>query len=281
MKWKCGHFALEIGARTYVMGILNVTPDSFSGDGVLGDWAVENALKMVENGADLLDIGGESTRPGALPVSLDEELSRVIPVVEKLAARVEIPLSIDTTKSQVAKAAIDAGVSIVNDISGATFDPKMLETCAGLDCGVILMHLRGTPQKMRASENFGEQNDVISEILDFWRARLEAAKSVGIAQNRLCFDAGFGFGKSLDENLEIIRRGRELRDFGFPILSATSRKSTIGRVTGDLPSSERVFGTAATVALAIQSGADIVRVHDVAEMKQVAQMSDAIWRPRD
>lgn len=281
MTWNCGNFALEIGAKTYVMGIVNVTPDSFSGDGALNDLAVEKALKMVENGADILDIGGESTRPGALPVSLDEELARVIPTIKKLAARVQIPLSIDTTKSQVARAAIEAGASIVNDISGATFDAKMLETCANLDCGLILMHLRGTPQKMRASENFGEENDVISEILNFWRARLEAAKSLGIAENRLCFDAGFGFGKSLDENLKIIRCGRELRDFGFPILSGTSRKSTIGRVLGDLPADERIFGTAATVALAIQSGADIVRVHEVKEMKQVAQMSDAIWRRSD
>ena len=274
--WKCGRFNLEIGAKTHIMGIVNATPDSFSGDGNVGELALERALKMVEDGADILDIGGESTRPGAIPVSLEEELSRVLPLIETLAARSEIPLSIDTTKAEVARRAVEAGASIVNDISGATFDPKMLEIVAATDAGLVLMHLRGKPQEMRASENFGEENDVISEITQFWKMRLEAARKTGISDARLCFDAGFGFGKSLDENLEILRRGRELSNFGFPILSGTSRKSTIGKILDGAPVEKRIFGTAATTAAAILGGANLVRVHDVAEMRDVGRVCDAI-----
>jgi dihydropteroate synthase len=179
-------------------------------------------------------------------------------------------------KSRAAR--LKQGASIVNDISGATFDPLMLETVSSTNAGIVLMHLRGTPQAMRASESFGAVQNVVDEVLGFWRERLQAARALGIEDERICFDAGFGFGKSLDENLELIRRGRELRDFGFPILSGTSRKSTIGRVLGDLPVDERLFGTAATVALSIAYGADVVRVHDVKEMAQVARMSDAIMR---
>ncbi|HEX9997043.1 MAG TPA: dihydropteroate synthase [Abditibacterium sp.] len=276
--WKCGRFNLEIGAKTYIMGIVNATPDSFSGDGTVGDSALERALKMVEDGADILDIGGESTRPGATPVSLEEELSRVLPLIEKLAVRVKIPLSIDTTKSEVARRALDAGASIVNDISGATFDPKMFEIVAATNAGLILMHLRGKPQQMRPSENFGEKNDVIFEIAEFWKRRLEAAREIGISDDRIAFDAGFGFGKSLDENLAILRRGRELSDFGFPILSGTSRKSTIGKILEGAPVEKRIFGTAATTSAAILNGADMVRVHDVAEMRDVARVCDAICR---
>ncbi len=320
--WNCGQYALEIGAKTYIMGIVNATPDSFSGDGARGEAALNHALQMVENGADILDIGGESTRPGAAKVSLDEELSRVVPLIEKLAARVEIPLSVDTTKSEVARAAIDVGASIVNDISGATFDEWMLKIVAATDAGLILMHLRGTPQTMRASEavtldptltlpingegtgphfasqklpqpqpgpvpsplvgrvrvGSNDENSLISEILAFWQSRLDATSAAGIAENRLCFDAGFGFGKSLEENLEILRRGRELSAFGFPVLSGTSRKSTIGKILGDAPVEARIFGTAATVAIAISRGADIVRVHDVREMRDVTRVCDAITR---
>lgn len=260
------------------MGIVNATPDSFSGDGVASHQAIERALKMVEDGADILDIGGESTRPGAAPVALDEELERTIPVIEALAARVAVPLSIDTTKSEVARRALDAGASIVNDVSGATFDENMLEVCARSNCGVVLMHLRGAPQTMGWSEKSGGQNDVIAEVLEFWRVRRDAAGQAGIDDARLCFDAGFGFGKSLDENWELIRRGRELSDFGFPTLSGTSRKSSIGKVLGGAPVEVRLMGTAATVALAVAGGADIVRVHDVREIADVVRVSDAICR---
>ena len=276
--WQCGPFNLEIGAKTWLMGIVNATPDSFSGDGTSTAKAVARALQMVEAGADILDIGGESTRPGAVPVTLDEELGRVLPVIEALAARVAIPLSIDTTKSEVARRAVQAGAVIVNDISGATFDEAMLETLANLSCGVVLMHLRGAPQTMNWSAKSGGQTDVIAEVTEFWRARREIANQIGIGDNRLCFDAGFGFGKSVEENLELIRRGRELAEFGFPTLSGTSRKSTIGKITGGAPVESRLMGTAATVALAIANGADIVRVHDVREMADVIRVSDAICR---
>ncbi len=279
--WHCGRYQLPLGGKTYVMGIVNATPDSFSGDGVQDDPALERALRMIEDGADILDIGGESTRPGAQPVSAEEEKQRVLPLLEKLAARINVPISVDTTKADVARTALDAGASIINDISGATFDPAMLDVLAQTDCGIVLMHLRGTPQAMKWSEKFAggsDQNDVIAEIRDFWTDRLSAAQAAGIARERICLDAGFGFGKSYEENLEILRRGRELRDFGFPLLSGTSRKSTIGKALGDLPVEERTWGTAATVALSIANGADIVRVHDVKEMAQVARMADAVVR---
>lgn len=277
--WKCGRFNLELGAKTYLMGIVNATPDSFSGDGVAAEKAVARALRMIDDGADILDIGGESTRPGADKVSLDEELRRTLPVIEALANRVSVPLSIDTTKAAVAHRALAAGASIVNDISGATFDEAMLQTLAPSDCGVILMHLRGTPQAMQWSQKSGGATDVIGEVLEFWRARRESANVAGIGDDRLCFDAGFGFGKSVEENLVLIRRGRELSDFGFPTLSGTSRKSTIGKILDGAPVEARLMGTAATVALAIAGGADLVRVHDAREMADVVRMSDAIYRP--
>lgn len=315
--WHCGAHRLALGEKTLVMAILNLTPDSFSGDGLiisehrvldalefdartLGartlDEIVRRAEQMIEDGADILDLGGESTRPGATAIDDEEEMRRVLPIVEKLAARVGVPLSVDTTKSRVAHRVLEAGASIINDISGATSDEKMLEVLARSDCGVVLMHRRGTPQNMKASErqlsaNSGSrpeksanlQLDVIAEVLSFWRERVEVAQKIGIARERIALDAGFGFGKSLEENLEIVRRGRELSAFGFPTLSATSRKSTIGRVLdsateGGAPIEDRLFGTAATVALAIANGAQIVRVHDVREMAQVARMTDAILR---
>ena len=277
--WKCGRFDLPLGHKTYVMGIVNVTPDSFSGDGRLGATAIESALQMIEDGADILDIGGESTKPGAALVSAAEELRRVLPVLEALAARASIPLSIDTTKAAVALAALDAGASIINDISGATFDKEMLATSAPTGCGLILMHLRGTPQTMgwsRQAERAGA--DVIAEVKEFWASRVAAARAAGIADERVALDAGFGFGKSIEENLDLLRRGRELADCGFPTLSGTSRKSTIGKILGDLPVEERAWGTATTVALAIANGCDMVRVHDVRAMAQVAAVTDAVVR---
>ncbi len=276
--WNCGRTQLELGQKTYLMGIVNATPDSFSGDGVSSDKAINRALQMVEDGADILDIGGESTRPGAAPVALDEELNRVLPLIEALANRVDIPLSIDTTKAEVARRAVEAGATIVNDISGATFDEQMLNAIAPTECGVILMHLRGAPQTMGWSRKEGGANDVIAEVTDFWSARRFAANQAGIADERLCFDAGFGFGKSVEENLELIRRGCELRAWGFPTLSGTSRKSTIGKILDNAPVENRLMGSAAAVALAIANGADIVRVHDVRAMRDVVRVSDAVCR---
>ena len=279
--WKCGGFELELGAKTYLMGIVNATPDSFAGDGASAAKAIERALRMIDGGADILDIGGQSTRPGASEVSTEEELGRTLPIIEALASCVAVPLSIDTTKAAVARGALQAGASIVNDISGATFDEEMLETIAPTGCGVILMHLRGTPQSMGWSQKIDDANqpsDVIAEVLEFWRARRQAANRAGIKGERLCFDAGFGFGKSVEENLALIARGRELSAFGFPTLSGTSRKSTIGKILGGAPVEARLMGTAATSALAIARGADIVRVHDVSEMADVIRVSDAICR---
>lgn len=287
--WQCGEHQLPLGEKTYVMGILNVTPDSFSGDGVshrVLDDVVAQAEQMVRDGAYILDIGGESTRPGATAVDAEEEARRVVPLLEVLAQRVDALLSVDTTKAVVAQRALQAGAHIINDISGATADENMLAVCANSDCGVVLMHRRGTPQTMQWSQAANSSNkteDVIGEVLNFWSERVKAAQTAGIAPARIALDAGFGFGKSLSENLEILRRGRELSGFGFPTLSATSRKSTIGRVLDralekGVPVEERLFGTAATVALAIANGADMVRVHDVKEMAQVARMTDAILR---
>ena len=284
--WKCGRFALPIGKKTLVMGIVNATPDSFSGDGVLENAAMERALQMVSEGADILDIGGESTRPGAKVVSVEEETRRVLPLLEKLIVRTEIALSIDTTKAEVARRALEAGACIINDISGTTADDAMPGVLQKANCGIVIMHRRGTSQSMKYSAKVETENssgDVIQEIQTFWRERVEALCEMGINKERICLDAGFGFGKSLDENLEILRRGRELKNFrvdnfSFPILSATSRKSTLGKVLGDLPPEERIFGTAAATAIAICNGADIIRVHDVKEMAQVARVCDTVTR---
>ncbi len=270
------------------MAILNVTPDSFSGDGLshrVLDENVKVALQTIENGADIMDIGGESTRPGASEISAEEETRRVVPLVEKLATRVAVPISVDTTKSEVARRALEAGASIINDISGATADAQMLPLLAQSDCGLVLMHRRGNSQTMKASEaavssQRSAEKDIIAEVLEFWRERVKLLEKIGIVRERIALDAGFGFGKSVEENLAIVRRGRELSNFGLPTISATSRKSTIGRVLdlGNSATEERIWGTAATVALAIANGAEIVRVHDVREMAQVARLSDAIVR---
>jgi dihydropteroate synthase len=197
-----------------------------------------------------------------------------------LAATVAVPISVDTTKAAVAQRALEAGASIINDVSGATAEAAMLSVLAQSDCGCVLMHRRGTPQSMNWSARPAntEQNDIIAEVLAFWGERVAAAEAVGIARERIALDAGFGFGKSVEENLALLRRGQELANFGLPTLSATSRKSTIGRVLDDAPVDERAWGTAATTAIAIANGADIVRVHDVREMAQVARMTDAIVR---
>lgn len=275
--WRCGRFNLPIGGRTLVMGILNATPDSFSGDGVLGKQALDRALQMIEDGADILDIGGESTRPGAVAVSAEKEINRLLPLVEELNARSNIPLSVDTSKAKVARRMLDAGAAIINDISAGTFDSAMLPLLGTRDCGVILMHLRGTPENMAGNiQAQDDAPDVIAEVIAFWQRRIEAARAAGISDNRLCVDAGFGFGKSVEENLALVQRGQELNALGFPVLSALSRKSTLGKILGEVPVEARLFGTAAATALAIQNGAHIIRVHDVKEMAQVARVTDAV-----
>jgi dihydropteroate synthase len=266
---RCGATTLRWGHKTYVMAILNLTPDSFSGDGLLGDpeLAVAQALAAVTDGADLLDIGGESTRPGAQPVPTADEIARVVPVIRALAAQVTVPISIDTSKAAVAEAALAAGARLINDVRGLTADPDLAAVAARAGVPVVVMHDR--PPDGRG--------DLLTSIVRELARRLDRALAAGIAWEQLIIDPGFGFGKGARINLELLRRLAELRVVGRPILAGTSRKGTIGRVLG-LPPDERVEGTAATVALAIAGGADIVRVHDVRTMARVARMSDATVR---
>ncbi|MEI6314138.1 MAG: dihydropteroate synthase, partial [Syntrophus sp. (in: bacteria)] len=253
---------IALGDRTLIMGIVNVTPDSFSDGGryLATDQAIAHALRLVDEGADILDFGGESSRPGALPVSPEEELARLIPVMEAVAKRVDTPLSVDTTKAAVARAALDAGAEIVNDISSMRFDDKMPAVIAGKGAAVVLMHMRGTPRDMQAGDlNYAS---LWGEILRFLEKRIDAAQRDGIGERQIVVDPGLGFGKSAEDNLKIIRELRECRVLGVPVLVGPSRKAFIGRITGGTPA-ERTEGTAAAVAAAIMNGADIVRVHDV------------------
>lgn len=269
---RAGSRWLEWGRRTYIMAILNITPDSFSrsGPGLDPDAAVARAHREIADGADLIDIGGESTRPGATPVDEATELARVIPVIERLAATTDTPISIDTAKAAVAGAAIRAGAAIVNDVSGLGGDPGMAEVIARHGVPVVVMsNLRG--------RTF---TDVVPAVLDRLRASLALARRAGIPEERVIVDPGFGFGPGPAQNLELLRRLCELRALGRPVLAGTSRKSTIGRVL-NLPVEERLEGTAATVALAIANGADIVRVHDTKAMMRVARMADAVVRGWD
>jgi dihydropteroate synthase len=257
------------GARTYVMGIVNVTPDSFSGDGVMDlESAVAQARQMEQDGADLIDVGGESTRPetwSGAGLSADDELARVIPVVERVAAAVAVPVSIDTYKAQVAERALAAGARMVNDVWGLRRDPQMADTIARAGVPAVFMH----------NKPGGGYRDLIGEIAAGLLESVESGRSAGIREDRIILDPGIGFGKTREENLEIIRRLPELRRLGFPLLIGPSRKSFIGK-TLDLPAGERLEGTAAAVALSIAGGADIVRVHDVKAMVRVARMADAI-----
>ena len=257
------------GSRTYVMGIVNVTPDSFSGDGLLNlEAAVAQGRQMEQDGADLIDVGGESTRPetwSGTGLPQTEELARVIPVVEAVAAAVEVPVSIDTYKAGVAAQALAAGASLVNDVWGLTRDPDMAATVARAGVPVVLMH----------NHPGGGYRELMGDIAESLRHSVGLAHAARISDDRIILDPGIGFGKTREQNLEIIRRLPELHDLGYPLLIGPSRKSFIGK-TLDLPVGDRLEGTAAAVALAIAGGADIVRVHDVKEMVRVARMADAI-----
>jgi dihydropteroate synthase len=256
------------------MGILNVTPDSFSDGGRFFDpeIAVKHAIALVEDGADILDIGGESTRPGADPVGVDEEIRRVVPVIEAARGMLDVPISIDTAKAEVADAALDAGAVIVNDVSAGRFDPKMLELVARSGGAVILMHMLGEPRTMQKDPSY---RDVVKDVRDFLAARAEAAIAAGVARDKIVVDPGFGFGKTREHNLRMLKELRAFTELGFPVLAGTSRKSFIG-TTLDLPVEERLEGTAATVALAVVNGAAIVRVHDPGPMRRVASMVEAV-----
>ncbi|PIS30616.1 dihydropteroate synthase [Candidatus Saganbacteria bacterium CG08_land_8_20_14_0_20_45_16] len=271
-----GKRTLGLGSRTIIMGILNVTPDSFSDGGSYPDvqTALARAKAMLEEGADIIDIGGESTRPGAAAVSAEEELARVLPVIEKLSQETGAIISIDTTKARVAREALAAGAQMVNDISGLRFDPDLPQVVAKAGVPVCLMHIKGIPRSMQAQPAYV---DLLGEVIDYLSEGLAIAQKAGILHDKIIVDPGIGFGKTVDHNLEIFQRLRELKSLGCPILVGPSRKSLIGQIL-DLSVAQRLEGTAALVAAAIYAGADLVRVHDVKEMKRVAMMVDAIVR---
>jgi dihydropteroate synthase len=277
MRLVWSRYCLDFGRKTFVMGIVNVTPDSFSDGGIYfdRDAAVTRGLRMVEEGADLIDVGGESTRPGSLAVDAEEETRRVDPVIEGLAKRTEVPVSIDTYKADVARRALDAGASMVNDISGLRFDSGMADIVARHNVPVIIMHIRGTPRNMQVNPVY---DALIPEIMDYLGAGIRLAIDSGIRKEKIIIDPGIGFGKTCAHNLEILRGLHEFTSIGNPILIGPSRKAFIGKILGDVPASGRLEGTAAAVAVAIMNGANIVRVHDVKEMVKVARVADAMKR---
>jgi len=272
----CPGGALRLGRRTAVMGILNVTPDSFSdgGDFFEKSRAREHALQMADDGADIIDIGGVSTRPGSDPVALAEERSRVIPVIEALAGVLPVPISIDTCCAGVAREAIRAGAAIVNDVTALGGDPEMVDVIAEAGVPVILMHMRGTPKNMQKEPRY---DDLMDDVTRHFTKALHLARRRGVGADKLIVDPGIGFGKTLAHNLELLDRLGEFRSLGTPIMVGTSRKSFIGMTTG-APVERRLAGSAASVALAVARGAHIIRVHDVAEMVQAVGIADAITR---
>jgi dihydropteroate synthase len=271
-RYRFGEVEYDLASRTHVMGILNVTPDSFSDGGryLSIEEAVKHGEKLAADGADFIDVGGESTRPGSDPVSIEEEIERVIPVIETLAKKVSVPISIDTYKSQVAEEALKAGAAIVNDVSAMSFDPKMASVAAKHQASVILMHMKGAPRTMQENPTYDNVTEEIKKIL-FERATV--AKQFGIKQ--IILDPGIGFGKKIEHNIQLFRELKSFAALNFPILIGPSRKSFIGSIL-DLPPSERLEGTAASVTISILNGANIIRVHDVKEMKRVALVTDAL-----
>jgi dihydropteroate synthase len=269
-----GSVEYDLSSRTHVMGVLNVTPDSFSDGGKFFtvDDAVRRGMKMVEEGADFIDVGGESTRPGSEPISIEEELRRVIPVIGRLAGNMSVPISIDTYKHEVAHRALEEGAVIVNDISGLHADAQIADVVSEHRASLILMHIKGTPKTMQQNP---EYDDVLGEVTGYLMEGISIARRKGVEQ--LFVDPGIGFGKRLDHNLEIFRRLSELRSLGYPVLVGPSRKSFIAGLL-DLPVDQRLEGTAAAVAISVMNGADVVRVHDVREMKRVVKIVDAVLK---
>ncbi|MEW6210682.1 MAG: dihydropteroate synthase [Acidobacteriota bacterium] len=263
-----------LGQRTAIVGVLNVTPDSFSDGGKNFDAerAIERALEMESEGADIIEVGGESTRPGSDRISAEEELSRIAPVLAGLSGRLQSPISIDTYKSAVAERAIEMGAEIVNDISALRFDPLISDVAARREAILILMHMRGEPATMQQTE---PSRDIFADIEQDFRLAIEKAEIRGVCRERIILDPGIGFGKTLEQNLALLNQLDRLSEFDLPLMIGTSRKSFIGKITGR-PTDERIFGTAASVSAAILRGAHIVRVHDVKEMREVALIADAI-----
>lgn len=270
--------SLNWGTRTYVMGILNVTPDSFSdgGDFFEVEASMTQTQRFAELGVDIIDIGGQSSRPNADEITLDEELRRVLPVIKQIRAiNSQTPISIDTTRSQVAEAAIAAGADIINDISGGIEDPNILAIAAQTEAPIILMHRRGNAKTMQQMTTY---EDLVGEMLEYFEGQIQKSVAAGIQRHRIGIDPGIGFAKTGPQNIELLQRLQAFQKLNCPILVGTSRKSFIGKILDQPDPKERVWGTAATCSAAIAAGADILRVHDVAEMIQVCQVSDAIWR---
>ncbi len=272
--WRCRDHTLNLSNRTLIMGILNVTPDSFSDGGrfVTVDSAVQRALQMQEEGADIIDVGGESTRPGSQPVSEEAERNRVVPVIRRLARELDIPISIDTYKSRVADAALHAGASIINDISGCRFDAHMPRIAASHQAGLVLMHIKGEPKNMQVNPHY---DDLMQEIMDYLQQSINTAASGGVDTSHIVIDPGIGFGKRLQDNFQILNELRTFQKLQRPILVGPSRKSFIGAVL-DLPAEERLEGSIAAVTASIMNGADLVRVHDVEKIRRGVEIADAI-----
>jgi dihydropteroate synthase len=271
-----GQRVLDLSSRTHLMGVLNVTPDSFSDGGKFFklEEAIKQGLKLAEEGADMIDIGGESTRPGSEPVTIEEELRRVIPVIEELTKMIQVPISIDTYKSRVAKEALDSGASMVNDISGLRYDPEMKKVIAKYDVPVVLMHIKGTPKNMQENPHY---DNLIEEIKTYLIESIKIAKEAGIDGDKIIIDPGIGFGKTPEDNLRILKNLNEFTELGRPLMVGVSRKSFIGKIL-NLPTEERLEGSLASMAVAIMNGANILRVHDVKESKMVAKLVDAILK---
>lgn len=274
MKFSWRDFELDFGAKTQVMGILNVTPDSFSDGGVNFDSAraVDRAFQMASEGADIVDVGGQSTRPGSEPVGTQEESRRVVPVIEALVkAGLKVPVSVDTYDAEVARRALEAGAAMVNDISGLQFDAAMAGVVARAQVPVVLMHIKGTPRDMQRAPHY---DALVPEVMDYLRGSIAIARDAGVRD--IVIDPGIGFGKSFEDNLELIRQMGEFAKLGYPVLAGPSRKAFIGHYLGGLPVDERMEGTAAVVAACVLNGAHAVRVHDVKQMSRVVRMCDAI-----
>ncbi len=267
---------LQWSHRPLIMGILNVTPDSFSDGGkyLAREKAVGHALKMAEEGADIIDVGGESSRPFSRPISTDEELKRVIPVIESLRERSNIPISIDTCKARVAEESCLAGADIINDISGLRYDPEMTDTVSTAKAKIVIMHMKGLPETMQTAPYY---DDVISEICTFFQERIQFAAAKGIDQDNIILDPGIGFGKRVEDNLKIIKHIDVFKRFGLPVLVGTSMKGFIGKIT-ESTLKGRIEGTLASISISVWNGADIVRVHDVKKAKKVVLLTDAIRR---
>ncbi|MEM6445883.1 MAG: dihydropteroate synthase [Cyanobacteria bacterium P01_D01_bin.123] len=268
------------GKRTIVMGVLNVTPDSFSDGGLYDtrDRALQQARHLIAAGADLIDIGGESSRPGSAPVDIEEELRRIVPTIAAIRAESDIPISVDTTKAGVLEKAVTAGADILNDISAGRFDPEMLLVAARLNVPVMLMHLKGTPRTMQRSPTY---RDVIDDIYAHLEERIEAAARCGISRKNIAIDPGIGFGKTLEHNLSLLANCTQFRSLGCPIVIGASRKSFIGTILDRPSPQERLWGTGAACSIAIANGADCIRVHDLNQMKDICAIADAIVRPPD